>query len=140
MKKTNILVLRMKEVVYTLIFLLLGIFLVFLLIHMFSRDPASSTTSAIYTPGVYTSEMNLGGRTVNVEVTVDADRINSVRLVDLSDSVAAMYPLIEPAMESLEEQIVASQSLEDITYEESSKYTSEALLEVIESTLEKARK
>lgn len=139
--KTNILVLRMKEVIYTLIFLALSICLIFLLIHMFSKDSQDSAVSArVYTPGVYTSEMNLGGQTVNVEVTVDADHINAVRLVNLSDSVATMYPLMEPAMESLSEQIITTQSLENISYDDSQKYTCTALLTVIENTLDKAKR
>ena len=40
------------------------------------------------------------------------DRISAVTLVPLSDSVAAMYPLIQPSMDALSAQILESQSLE----------------------------
>ncbi|MDD6211991.1 MAG: hypothetical protein PUB22_02410 [Clostridiales bacterium] len=139
--RTNIIVLRLKEIIYTLIFLAFAIFLVYLMIHMFkdSEEP-SLNTSSLYKPGIYTTEMSLGNHTVNVEVTVDENHINGICFTNLSDSVTAMYPLMEPAMENLESQILSAQNLEDISYDEGSKYTSSALLAVIEETLAKAKK
>ena len=49
-----------------------------------------------------------------------------------------MYPLMEPALESIASQIYSSQSTENITYEEDNKYTSMLLLEAIRSALAKA--
>ena len=93
----------------------------------------------MYTPGVYTSSLSLNSQAVDVEVVVDETSIKSVRLVNLADSVAAMYPLVEPAMENLSEQIVENQSLSGLSYDESSQYTSMALAEAIGNALEKAR-
>ena len=61
-----------------------------------------------------------------------------IELVNLSESTAAMYPLMEPALEELASQIYEKQSLEDITYEDDNKYTSMLLLEAIKSALAKA--
>ena len=138
-KKPKIMVFRLKELIYTAIFLALGVFLIYLLVHMFSSDNENAPANAdIYVPGVYTTSMSLGTQEVDVEVTVNADQIQSIRLVNLSESVATMYPLMEPAIENLEEQILASQSLDQVVHEESQKYTSTALLGAIEKTLEKA--
>ena len=49
-----------------------------------------------------------------------------------------MYPLVEPALENLATQIYATQSTDNITYEDDSKYTSMLLLEAIKSALAKA--
>ena len=61
--KTKIVVLRMKELIYTGIFVALGILLILLLVYMFApkgkKSPASA--DAAYTPGVYTSSITLGG-------------------------------------------------------------------------------
>jgi uncharacterized protein with FMN-binding domain len=73
-----------------------------------------------------------------VEVTVDADRIQAIHLVNLSESTAAMFPLMEPALESLASQIYTSQSLENIQYSEDQKYTTFVLLNAIESAVKKA--
>ena len=80
----------------------------------------------------------LNDNTFDLEVTVDADKIKSIRLVNLSESTSAMFPLMEPALESLTSQIYSSQSLDDIQYSEDQKYTSMILLNAIESALKKA--
>ena len=91
-----------------------------------------------YLPGVYSTAIELNDNTFDVQVTVDSNHINSIELVNLSESTAAMYPLMEPALEELASQIYEKQSLEDITYEDDNKYTSMLLLEAIKSALAKA--
>ena len=71
-------------------------------------------------------------------VGVDAHQIPTLPLRPLSDSVAAMYPLMEPAMQDLAAQILKSQSLESVTYPTQQKYTSAVLLRAIQTALDKA--
>ena len=137
--KTKIMVVRMREVIYTGIFIVLGIVLIILGILMFrpqgtveKKTPGSNHK---YTPGVYTSPITLGDNVLDVEVTVDADRINGIRLNSLSETVSTMYPLVEPSIEHLEEQILQKQSTSGITSEESGRYTSQLLLDAIEKAL-----
>lgn len=156
--KTKIVVLHMKELIYTGVFAALGILLVIMLIIMFmpkekedtpedseippqTEDPdvTSTASSATYIPGIYTTELVLGGQTIDVEVIVSQEAISSIRLVNLSESVTTMYPLLEPALESICNQIYETQSLENITYTSDSKYTSLVLIEAIRNSLEKAR-
>ena len=139
--KTKIIVLHMKEVVYTVIFLILAILLGVLIFFMFGPGKsmtASSIVSSRFTPGVYRSSITLNNNTFDVEVTVDADRIKSVELVNLSESTKASFPLMEPALESLASQIYTKQSLENIDYPSDQKYTSMVLLSAIEDALNKA--
>ena len=139
--KTKIVVLHMIEVIYTGIFLVLAVVLAVVLFLMFGKgnkvDPASA--DAIYHAGVYTTPITLNDNTFDVEVTVDEDHINSISLVNLSETTTAMYPLMEPALEALSSQICASQSTENITYSEENKYTSMLLLDAINQALDKAR-
>ena len=52
-KKPRIMVLKLREIIYTLIFLALGIFLIVLLIHMFSgKAGAEASADSKYVPGV----------------------------------------------------------------------------------------
>lgn len=69
---------------------------------------------------------------------LDKDHINSIRLINLEDSVATMYPLMEPALDALAEQLTGGVALEDIKLSEESKYTQLLLMEVINQTLAKA--
>lgn len=76
---------------------------------------------------------------IEVEVIVDADHINDISFVNLEESVAAMYPLMEPALESISAQIYETQSLDNITYEANNQYTTEVLLMAIEDALNQAK-
>lgn len=158
--KTKIVVLHMKEVIYTGIFAALGILFVVLLLIMFlpdkeqnDRQPAPDTSSdnpaaasdetaaasdSVYIPGIYTTELVLGSQTASIEVIVEKDSISSIQLVNLSEAVTAMYPLLQPTFDSICKQVYETQSLEEVTYSSDSKYTSLVLLEAIRSSLKKA--
>ncbi|MCH5249491.1 MAG: hypothetical protein J1E98_06145 [Lachnospiraceae bacterium] len=146
--KTKIVVLHVKELIYTGIFAVLGILFIILLIIMFlpeseDKDTVSTmtqTTINSYIPGVYTTSLILNDNIVEIEVTVDENNINSIRLVNLDEAVTTMYPLIQPSFEELAEQIITNQSLDNITYSDDSKYTSMVLLNAITSSLDKAVK
>ena len=139
--KTRIWVFHMKELIYTAVFIVLGIFLLLLMIFMFSGSPEQEAAAEVpsrYTAGVYTASMILGGNSVEIAVTVDEDYISSIEFRQLDETVSAMYPLMEPSLESLSEQICASQSLENISYSEDSQYTSLMLLSAIQTALSTA--
>ena len=144
--KTKIVVLHMKEIIYTAIFLVLAILMITLLVIMFGpeKEKATSATASAdaepdrYVAGVYSTSIELNDNSFDVQVTVDTNHINSIELVNLSETTTAMYPLMEPALESIASQIYASQSTENITYEEDNKYNSMLLLEAIRSALAKA--
>lgn len=139
--KTRIWVFHMKELIYTAVFAALGILLLLLLIFMFSpgsKKDLSEELPSKYTAGLYTASMTLGGNPVEIAVTVDEDYISSITFRQLDETVAAMYPLMEPSLESLAEQICSTQSLEQVSYSEDSQYTSLMLLSAIKTALAKA--
>ena len=140
--KTKIVVLRMKELIYTAVFLGLAVVLITLFLIMFrprQETPSSPSQTASYIPGVYTSSMTLGSQNLNVEVTVGADEIRSVSFVSLDEAVTTMYPLMQPVMEDLARQIVQNQSTEDLSYSMETRYTSQSLIGAIDRSLEIAK-
>lgn len=145
MSKTKIVVFQMKELVYTGIFVGLGLLLVILLIVMFypsgddTAQEASGAEAVVYTPGIYNSQMQLGDTTLNLEVVVDESQIKSVALVNLDDSVTTMYPLVKPSLEFLEEELVAGTPIDQIAVNEKSKYTQTMLIDGIKNALLKAK-
>ena len=137
--KTKILVFHMKELIYTLIFIALAIVLILLFIFMFGPGHKEEAQPAsAYTAGIYTSSIEFQGQTIDVQVAVDSDHINSVSFVNLNESVATMYPLMETSMESISQQICENQSLENISYSEDNQYTTQMLLGAVSEALEKA--
>ena len=138
--KTKIVVFHMKEMIYTLIFAGLGILLILLLIFMFLPKQKDKTAETMkYVAGVYTSTIQFNDNTIDVQVVVDESQINSISLVNLDDTVATMYPLMQPALDSISQQIYEKQSTENITFSDENHYTSTVLLNAIEQALEKAR-
>ena len=139
--KTKIIVLRMKEIIYTALFIGFAIVLVMLFLFMFhpkkdnispdasdTGDQSSSQAapaSVTYVPGLYSSPIVLGSENVNVEVTVDRTGIRSVSLM-------------APAMDSIAAQILENQSLEGLEYPSGSQYTSMALVSAVRTALSKA--
>mgnify|MGYP004498463771 CR=1 FL=1 len=143
MAKTKIVVIQTKELIYTAIFAGLGILLILLLVFMFLPSQSSKEkkehTGSTYTPGIYTSQIKLGDSTLNLELVVDADQIKSVSLVNLEKSVSTMYPLVKPSLESIEKELIAGTSIDDIPLSEKSKYTESLLIEGIRTALSKAK-
>ena len=138
--RTKIVVLHMKEIIYTAIFAALGILLIVLLTIMFRPDKGadSAETGKQYTPGIYTSTLTLNNTNLEVEVSVDSSRINSIRFSNLDETVTTMFPLIQPAIEDIAEQVYETQSLDDISLSEDAPYTSQIILDAIKEAAGKA--
>lgn len=137
--KTKIIVLHMKEIIYTAVFAVLGIILILLLAFMFfPKDEKSIDSSREYIPGVYTEQITIGSTDLEMEVTVDSDRISSIRCVNLNETITAMYPLLQPAIENMADQICEKQTTEHLLYPQENPYTSQLIVKSIENALKKA--
>lgn len=155
MSRTRIVIFQLKEIVYTAIFVGLGILLLILLFFMFwpgrGKDTASiSSPSAIsgksastegkasYKAGVYNSELSLGDTTINIQVSLDSDHVKSVELVNLKESVETMYPLIKPAVKEISDQLAQNISPEEVVLSDDSPYTSQLILDKVTEIMKEA--
>ncbi|MDE6887954.1 MAG: hypothetical protein K2P45_04825 [Eubacterium sp.] len=138
--KTRIVVLHMREVIYTVIFALLAVLLILLLVFMFrsGKKGADSQETMKYASGVYTSSIVLNNQTMDLKVVVDDNRIHAISLDNLDETAATMYPLMQPALDHISQQVYEKQSTEGITYEEANQYTSVVLLNAINDALSRA--
>lgn len=144
--KTKIVVLRLKEIIYTGIFVLLGIVIVILLVTTFlpEKEDVTQPTNAVaekgttYIPGTYSTSIILNDIAANVEVIVDENYISSVRFVELNEAIKTTYPLLEPALTDIADQLIETQSLENIVYSDDMRHTATLLISAIESALEEA--
>ena len=83
--KTRIIVLHMKEVVYTIAFLILAVLLGILIYFMFGPGKSQTTSAAgegLYTPGVYRSSLTVHKDTFDVEGTVGQINIQAIGRVN----------------------------------------------------------
>lgn len=154
----KIIVLKMREIIYTVVLIFLVTLLILCIVLMFSRKQENSTSSELipesvqtipesissehepsqstaYTPGIYTSSITLGGSAVDVAVTVDSHLIKDIRLVNLSEAVAASYPLLSASLENIASQILQKQALNEITSPQTNRYTSQLLLSAVSDAL-----
>lgn len=138
--KTKIVVLHMKKLIFAGAAAVLGIiFLVLLFFMLHNREnSAGESVPTLYVPGVYTSSVMIDQNSLDVQVTVDENHINSISLVNLDETMETMYPLVRPTLDELTEQILEKQSVTDITYSQNNQYTSTLLLTAVTDALEKA--
>ena len=61
-----------------------------------------------------------------------------ISFVNLNDTVATMYPLMQSSMDNISEQICKTQSVDNISYSEENQYTASMLLHAVEDALQKA--
>ncbi len=132
----------MKEVIYTGIFLLLGILFLILIFIMFSgskqSDDQKTFGEKIYQPGTYTQTLSVGQNTLELEMVLSDTRIESIGLTDPSGMIETMYPLIPSSFEDIKNQILTTQSVDEVHYTDEMRYTSTFLLNAVQSILNKA--
>ncbi|MBO6015547.1 MAG: hypothetical protein J6P60_03050, partial [Lachnospiraceae bacterium] len=133
--KTKIVVLHMKELIYTGLFILLGILFIVLLVIMFrpNKKAVATSSEAIYTPGVYTASLILNNSALDLEIVVDENTVTSIRFVNPDDAVTTMYPLMQPTLEDLAEQICQTQDPSSVKYPDENRNTASVLLKAIRS-------
>ena len=58
--------------------------------------------------------------------------------MELDETLKTKYPLLEPALADISDQIIETQSLKNIVYSDDMRYTATLLIGAIEAALEEA--
>ncbi len=144
MSRTRIIILQMREIIYTAIFVGLGILLLVVLFFMFwpdgkdennERASSENEKTAIYEAGVYNKEMTIGDSVINLQVILDEEQVKSVEMTNLDDTVSAMYPLMKPSVKSISDQLVAGASVDEVVLSDEGQYTEKMILNEVSSIL-----
>ena len=140
--KSRFVVLRMKDIIRTGIFVIVGIILLIVLIRAIIPNSQAASTSGeaafgAFIPGTYTSYIIIHNQPIVVSVTVDDERIVDIVLSDLAESQEVFYPLIRPTMALLSQQVIDTQST-DIQAPAEAAMTSRILLDAINNALAQA--
>jgi len=141
MSKTKIVIIQRKEIIYTALFVVLAIALIFLLVFMFlpkKNNKSVADGSPKYIPGVYTNQITLNNTALNVEVTLDENHVNGVKIANLNESITTMLPCVAPALDDIKEQLNNNVEIDNMEINEDYQYTQMLLLGAIEGALEKA--
>lgn len=139
---TKIFVFKAKELIYTGIFVVLGVLFILLLIFMFlpgQEAKNNSTEPAMeYLAGVYSSTIHLGGSSLDVKVAITDEKVTSISLSGLDEATAAMYPLLETTVNDINEQLKSVNSIEDLAFDSDSQYTNTLLKQAMQNAVSKA--
>ena len=100
--KTKIVVLHLKELIYTGIFVLFGILFLIMLIIMFvpkdkKEESTVETPAATYVPGIYTTSLIINDNVVDVENITYADENKYTSMVLLSAIRASLDKAAVPS-------------------------------------------
>lgn len=139
--KTKILVFKMKEIIYTIVFAVLAILLIIFLVLIIkghSKKSSESAKKSTFSPGIYEASIVLSSNPVNIEVVVDHEQIKSISMVNVSEAVTTMYPLISSSLTEIASHIVQNNSTENLVFNDENKYTSIILVNAINTALCKA--
>ena len=118
MSGTRIFVLQMKDLIRIGIFTVLGLALIILLLVLLvprgrgavPEDEQGANAASRFVPGTYVSTLILNNEPVQVRVTVSAEDILMVYLAGMDDVQRTFYPLFEPRMHDLAQEILRYQS------------------------------
>lgn len=138
MSGTRFVVVKMKELVKTAVFAVLGVVILVGLIYFFLHLGEDGGESA-YRDGTYYADMALGSETAALAVTIEDGKIAGVALSEQSDAVAAFYPLLESAVEEVGREVTKNQSL-TIEVSPQSAHSSQMVLNAVAEGLEKAKR
>ncbi len=129
-------VIKLKELIRTIVFAVLGVIIIVCLVY-FAAGKFSNAT-ALYNPGVYTSEIKIENGKADVQVRVDKRKIVAVNIIDKSQSLPVFYPLFETVGEEIAQNIIDEQT-SNIEITDSS-VTANVILSAVEESLAQARK
>ena len=79
----------------------------------------------------------LDGNPVDIQVTVDSSNINSIELVNLSESITTMYPKLTTSFDEVASKVMEAGTT-NITYDSANRYTYSVFIEAISAALKKA--
>jgi len=110
---TRIFVLQMKDLLRIGAIVLLGIALVVLVLVLVvgrGRNTSEPTVYDIFVPGTYSSVIILNDKPIEVRVTVDEMQILGIYMSNMAEIQRVFYPLFEPRMHDLANEILRYQS------------------------------
>lgn len=141
MPKTRIVVIRMKEIIYSALFLGIGLLIILILVLTLKPKSTAPTENAAkkYTAGTYTAQLSLNNTALNVAVIINENEISSIKLENIDESMETMFPLLKPSIESLGSQIIENQSTASVELSDESRFTETLLLDAINSIISQAR-
>lgn len=136
MSKTRFMVIKLKELIKTAIFAIIGAAIIIALIIMIV--PKSS--DAKYKSGTYTSNISIGDETAAITLTFSDNEITDMAFVPTSDTFELFYPLAQTTADEIKAQIMSNQSTDNIELSYDSQMTGEIILNGANACIQRAKR
>lgn len=155
MKGGKFVVIKLTELIKTIVFAVLGVIVIIGFIWFFlslgdkndngigigsSSNGSSYVMGNIqnYNDGAYYTKVDLGEENAMVKVEVSEGMISGISLENFSDSAMVFYPLLEPAVEEVAREVIKNQSF-NISVSDKNAYSAQAILQGVVIALEQAK-
>lgn len=134
MSKPKFMVFKLKDLWVPIIIAIFAIIMVIFLITRFTATKPTFSPDAAFNDGLYVTEISLDDADFNVAVSIHKNTIKSVELRNLDDETKFMFPLLEPSIAYINEEVTKTQSLEIAPFEEA-RETTEFLMSAVKEAL-----
>ena len=136
MSKTKFMVIKLKELVKTVIFAVIGAAIIIALIIML----VPQGSDAQYKSGTYTTNISMGDETAAVSLTFSEDKITDVTFIPTSSTLTVFYPLAQSTADEICAQILSEQSTDNIELASDYTVTGELILGAADACIERAKR
>ncbi|MCL2047131.1 MAG: hypothetical protein FWG87_00245 [Defluviitaleaceae bacterium] len=106
----RIFVLHKKDMIKFGVIVLAGLTLLVAGLVLMLSGGSGGSSAARYNPGTYSSSIILNGEPLHIRVTVSENEILSIYMSDMAETQRVFYPLFEPQMQDLAQEILQHQS------------------------------
>lgn len=137
MQHTKFVVVKMRELLKTAVFAVLGVIILVGLITFFLRMDAGDETGQ-YQDGTYEAAVQLGTEQAVVSVEINDGKIAQVTMQEMAESVAVMYPMVESTMDEIAAQVIQNQSAQQVDVSSQQTYSAQVLLDAVAQCLAQA--
>lgn len=134
MQHTKFVVVKMRELLKTAVFAVLGVIILVGLITFFLRMGAGEETGQ-YRDGTYEAAVQLGTEQAVVSVEINDGKIAQVTMQEMAESVAVMYPMVESTMDEIAAQVIQNQSAQQVDVSSQQTYSAQVLLDAVAQCL-----
>ena len=136
MGKTRFMVIKLKELIKTVIFAILGAAIIITLIMFLMPGRADEK----YNSGTYTTNITMGSESAALSLTFSKTEITDISFIPASDTLAVFYPLAQDAANGICQQILDNQSTQNIKLSSDYQFTGELIVNAADACISRAKK
>ena len=136
MGKTRFMVIKLKELIKTATFAILGAAIIIALIMFLMPDRADEK----YNSGTYNTNITMGSEVAAVSLTFSKTEITDISFIPATDTLAVFYPLAQDAATNVCRQILDNQSTESIELSSDYQFTGELIVNAADACISRAKK